>query len=372
MELNVGKTGPRDPDRPHMLETFVPGRSNQYAYKAAVQILRDRRVVFNPLVFLGSSGMGKTHLLQGLVNAFGKSSRNGKAHYTSSHEFATSFLRSLRQKKTARFRSYFRSLSLLALDDFQALSGKRRIQEEFLHTFDALMNRGGRVVIATTLHPGEISGIDERLRQRLLGGLLLRIREPDFPARLSIVRRQSERMNQTLCEGVLEYLARHVRRNVRELIGAVTRLSAYAALEGREIGVREAEMLLADQFDRARGEDLPQGVIKAVCELCRIEPTELLGSSRRRRVVRARKVVFYLLRAHSELSLGEIGELVGGRKASTVRAAVKEVDREIGTEGDLGKLAGNIEERLGLRRGPDGSGGEEDGGSAGPEEGPGG
>ncbi len=332
------------------LESFVPGAANRSAYRAVQQLLQDQQVLYNPLVVFGSCGTGKTHLLRGLVLAHRHSKRRGSAHYASAYDFAEAFTSSLRQKKVKRFRSYYRSLDLLALDDFQALSGKARVQEEFLHTFDALVNRGARVVVATTMRMGDIRGLKDRLRQRLMGGLLVHIRQPDFRTRLSIVRGESVRMRHALCEDVMEFLARHVRRNVRELLGAVTRLSAYAALEGRKIGVAEAQKLLADQLEGERQGDVPQRIIGAVCEAYAVGTEDLLGASRRRRIVVARKLLFYLLRTHMDLSLREIGELVGGRKAPTVRAAVRDVEQELRKGSELGKRIEALKRTLDLGR----------------------
>jgi chromosomal replication initiator protein len=326
----------------------VAGTVNRSAHRAVLQVLRGGYDRFNPLVVFGGSGMGKTHLLRGLVIGARQAGGVAAVHYASGDDFASAFRSSLVQRKVKRFRSYFRSLDLLALDDLQAFSGKRRVQEEFLHTFDALVNRGGRVVVATASHPRDIPALEDRLRQRLAGGLLVRLREPDFGTRLSIVRGESVRMNHTLCEEVMNFLARHVRRNVRELIGAVTRLSAYAALEGGTIGLEEAQRLLVDHLETDRTDDLPPRIVQAVCEAYRISAEELRGRCRRRRVVRARKLACHLLRAHGSLSLREIGGLLGGRKASTVRAAVRDVERELAAGGEVAEQIRELQRALGL------------------------
>lgn len=345
---------PRAPDAPRpsrhrRLDAFVPGANNRAAYRAVTQLLHDPRFAFNPLFMYGASGTGKTHLLQGLAGAYRQEKPRQKTACVTGDEFSGSFRANLRQKQIKRFRAYYRSLDLFVVDDFQHLAGKQATQQEFLHTFDALCNRGGKVVIASGSHPGDLAGIGDRLRQRLVGGLVVKLSTPDFRARLAILRNESARMRRQLPEDVLVYLARRATRNMRDLIGGVTRLGAYASLEGRAIGLEEARTLLADQFDGAAGKgDLGAQILAEVCRQCDVSAEDLGSPSRRRRVVLARKIAMYLLRAHADLSLREIGVLVGGRKAPTVRSALRDVEAELAREGPVAAAAAHIAGTLGL------------------------
>ncbi|HNS00619.1 MAG TPA: DnaA/Hda family protein [Planctomycetota bacterium] len=345
---------PRPPDAPRAarhrrLDAFVPGASNRAAYRAVTQLLHDPRFAFNPLVMYGASGTGKTHLLQGLASAYRQEKPRQKTACVTGDEFSGAFRANLRQKQIKRFRAYYRSLDLFVVDDFQHLAGKQQTQQEFLHTFDALCNRGGRVVIASGSHPGDLAGIGDRLRQRLVAGLVVKLSTPDFRARLAILRNENARMRRQLPEDVLVYLARRVTRNMRDLIGGVTRLGAYASLEGRMIGLEEARTLLADQLDGGTGkDDLGAQIIAEVCRQCDVGAEDFGGASRRRRLVSARKLAMYLLRAHGDFSLREIGALVGGRKASTVRSALRDVEAELAREGPAAAAAARIAGALGL------------------------
>jgi len=330
-----------------LLDRFVVGRENEPAYRAVLQVARGERAGFNPLVIVGPPGTGKTHLVRGLAEAYSRSGGK-KVRYLSSYDFASSFRASLLQHRTDRFRAYFRSLDLLILDDLQGLAGKKTVQEEFLHTFDALLHRGGSMVVASAAAPSAMKDLDKRLRQRLLGGLVVRLREPAFPTRLTIAKREAAKAARPLGEGVAEFLARNVKRNIRDLISAVTRLSAYAALEGRHIGVTEAQKLLAEQLQGQGGPRPAERVLEVVCSAWGVSREELQGRLRPRRISDARKAACYLLRRHTDLSLCEIGIVLGGRKASTVQSAVRDVERDIAVGDPLGKQVEALSIQLGF------------------------
>ena len=340
---------PRHAPAAARLETFVPGSVNGAAYRAVVQVLREDALQFNPLLIFGGSGTGKTHLLQGLSAAYERTHASARVRFTTGDEFAAAFRQGLRQREIKKFRGYYRSLDLLAVDDLQQVCGKRQTQEEFLHTFDTLVNRGCRVVIGSTAHPADIEAMPARLRQRLLAGLVVRLRQPDVRTRLAIARGENDRLRRLLSDDVVGFLARHAGANVRELIGAVTRLGAYTTLEGRTISVEEARVLLVDQVDGTRANDLTGRVLDAVSELAGLRREELTGDTRRRRVVFGRKLAMYLLRTHAGLSLRETGRALGGRTAPTVRSAVSDVREALGTNGETGPVVERLERMLGLR-----------------------
>ncbi len=335
--------------RHQRLDAFVPGTSNRTAYRAVTQLLHDPRFAFSPLLMYGASGTGKTHLLRGLAHAYRHDKPRARAACVTGDEFSGSFRANLKQKQIRKFRDYYRSLDLLVMDDFQHLTGKPQTQEEFLHTFDALSNRGCKVVIASSVHPGELAGIGDRLRQRLLAGLVVRLSQPDFRARLAIIRNENARMRRQLPEDVLVFLARQVSGNMRDLIGGVTRLGAYASLEGRTIGVEEARGLLAEQLGGGENAgELVARIVGAVCDGYGLRKGDLEGGSRRRRIVLARKAAVYLLRAHADLSLREIGVLIGGRKAPTVRSALRDMEGEVAKGSPVAKEIEQLASALGL------------------------
>ncbi len=350
-ERKTSEDREKEPYRDHMsLETFVHSRSNSMAYRAALNVINEKKAGFNPLVIFGDSGIGKTHLLKGFSEKFKKVNPRLKSHYIASEGFSSAFRSSIQRKKIKNFRKFYRSLDLLVIDDFHALTKKTKTQIEFLHTFDSLANQGKSVVVASSEHPGAINGLQYSLRQRLMGGLIIRLQQPDLGSRKQIVENGMRRMKQTLGGSVVSFLAEKFTTNVRDLVGAATRLGAYASLEGRKITVPEARILLSDylaEHEQQHG-SLQNKIIDVVCRQYAVTEQEMCSYSRKRTVTRARKLAVYLLRRHMDFSLREIGDLMGGRKAPTIRAAVRDIENELASGGRFMELFERVTSQLGL------------------------
>jgi len=341
-----GTCAPSKPARPHRdasatlglnrgqtLETFVEGRSNRVAYRAAREVARQPGSFYNPLFVYGDTGQGKTHLLMGIAQAMLAKDPKLKIHYGSGEHFANAFVGSLRSGDIRRFREKFRSLDVLIVDDVHLLVSKRHTQEEFLHTFNALGDGGSQIVLASDAHPNAIQQLAKGLVGRFVSGLVVRIDPVDFETRLKILRAASQRASIPLGEDVLRAVAQAFDTNVRDLMGAFTRLLAVASLERRPIGREQALEVLADLLRNPRRSVGPREILREVAAFYRSPVEEIEGPGKARRVARARQVAMYLLRVSTDRSLAEIGRLLGGRSHGTVAAAIRKVE-SLTTAGD--------------------------------------
>lgn len=347
------RPGDKTSGRPHRylnLDTFIPGQFNKTAHRAVLHVLRESKTVFNPLLVLGSSGIGKTHLLQGLVHAYQENNPRLKAHYVCSDEFCYGFRTSLRQKSIKKFRHYYRSLDLLVVDDFQLMIRKTKTQLEFLHTFDTLLNKGKKIVIASNAHPGDIQDLSNPLKQRLVSGLVVRLRTPCLKTRQMIIHNESRRLKRKFTADVVAYLASRFNRNIRELIGAVTRLAAYASLERCQLDLAATQKLLAGQFHELTPEDIKANILQVAGQHFDLTPADLCGASRKRRIVQARKLAIYLMRTYLNISLRDIGDALGGRKAPTIRSAVRDIEKQMKSQDEMRAMVKRLAHNLGLEK----------------------
>ncbi len=312
-----GSLGPLVPK--YQFENFVVGPSNRFAHAAAMAVAEQPGSQYNPLFIYGSAGLGKTHLL----HAAGHHTRNlypaKRVRYVSSERFFTEFIDGVRRKRMDEFKSYYRTIDLLLLDDVQFFEGKEQILEEFFHTFNTLYEAGKQVVISSDRHPKHLLSVEDRLRSRFEWGLLTDIQPPDVETRLAILRLNVEYAPQAVPEPVLQFIAEHVSDNIRELEGALTRVTAYAALTRAVIGLPMAMDVLQDLVQAADDTPVtPADIIAATSESFGVSATDLTGPSRKQPLARARQVAMYLCRELTDLSLPKIGREFGGRDHTTV------------------------------------------------------
>lgn len=325
-----GRTRQRRDDTPAplrcRLHDFVVGQNNRLAYSAAQAMVSDQRAPFHPLFIHGSCGVGKTHLLQGICNALTGIVRDGRPvawRYVTGEQFTNEFVRAIRTKSFGQFRARFRQLDLLAIDDVHFLASKKAIQEEFLHTFNAIAAAGKQVVLASDAHPRMVGELSEHLASRFVAGMVVKIDAPDEATRMTILLRKAAAMKLKIARDILQYVARHVRASVRELEGALFKLSALSALGGKAVDLQMARDALADHLART-GSVLTVGDIEAaVAAFFGITPADIQSSRRTRTVSAARMVAMYLARRHTAMSYPEIGRFMGKNHSSVVLAVQK-------------------------------------------------
>ncbi|MFN2198832.1 MAG: chromosomal replication initiator protein DnaA [Anaerolineales bacterium] len=302
-------------NRRYSFSNFVVGASNRLAHAACMAVAENPAEAYNPLFLYGGVGLGKTHLLHAIGNHGAQHGLN--VLYVSSEEFTNDLINAIRTHTTQAFREKYRRIDVLLIDDIQFIAGKESTQEEFFHTFNTLHGQNKQVVISSDRPPKAMVTLEERLRSRFEWGLTADIQPPDFETRVAILRYKRERGGYTLPDEILELIARRVQSNIRELEGALTRVAAYASLSGKAVTPQLVETALADLLPR-RSELEPDEVVRTVAEAFGVAVDRMIGRDRSRQVAMPRQIAMYLMREEGNMSLPQIGEVLGGRDHTTV------------------------------------------------------
>lgn len=321
----------------HRMDDFVVGECNRLAFSAARAVASGSAVPFNPLFLHGPCGVGKTHLLQGVCNAVDSVQRDGKPmswKYVTAEQFTNEFISSLRAKKLDEFRGRYRRLDLLAIDDVHFLANKKATQDEFLHTFNTLASSGAQVILASDAHPKLVGELNAQLVSRFVAGMVVKIEAPDLATRVEVLSRRAARLNVKAAPEVLEYIARHIRGSVRELEGALMKLSALAALEAKPLTLELATEALAEHFARTESVVTLGDIEATVAAYFGITPADIHSSRRVKTVTVARMVAMCLARRHTRMSYPEIGRFMG-KNHSSVILAVQRMEKLLSADGNL-------------------------------------
>ncbi len=303
-------------------DNFVVGASNRLAHAACMAVAENPAQSYNPLFLYGGVGLGKTHLLHAIGNL--ARSRGQQVLYVSSEEFTNDLINAIRTHNTPAFRDRYRRIDVLLIDDIQFIAGKESTQEEFFHTFNTLHGQDKQIVLSSDRPPKAMNTLEERLRSRFEWGLTADIQPPDLETRIAILRAKAERSHHAVPGPILEMIARMFTSNIRELEGALTRVVAYADLRGKPLTEDLVNVALTDLIPQ-RNTFEPSRVVDVVARVFGISSEKLLGRNRTREVALPRQVVMYLLRQEGNVSLPQIGELVGGRDHTTVIYACEKV-----------------------------------------------
>jgi len=316
----------------YTFDTFVAGSSNRFAHAAANAVAEAPAKAYNPLFIYGSSGLGKTHLLHAIGHYVRQIYPGFRVRYVNSEEFTNEFINSIRDDRASTFQSLYRDVDVLLIDDIQFLAGKVQTQEEFFHTFNALHNNSKQVVITSDLPPKQLTGFEERLRSRFEWGLITDVQAPDLETRIAILRKKTLQERMSAPDEVLEYIATRITSNIRELEGALIRVTAFASLNRQPVDFSLAEIVLKDLVPSDKPVQITIGTIQAETAVYyALTVEDLCSSSRSRQLVTARQIAMYLCRELTELSLPKIGQAFGGRDHTTVMHAdrkIRELMRE--------------------------------------------
>jgi chromosomal replication initiator protein len=316
----------------YTFDTFVIGASNRFAHAASVAVAEAPAKAYNPLFVYGESGLGKTHLLHAIGDYAQHLYPGVRVRYVNSEEFTNDFINAIRDERAGAFQRRYRDVDVLLIDDIQFLQGKEGTQEEFFHTFNALHNTNKQVVITSDLPPKKLSGFEERMRSRFEWGLITDVQPPDLETRIAILRKKAVGERLLAPDEVLEYIASKISTNIRELEGALIRVTAFANLNRQPVDLALAEVVLRDLITDDDAREITVGTIMAqTADYFGLTIEDLSGSSRSRVLVTARQIAMYLCRELTELSLPKIGQAFGGRDHTTVMHANKKV-RELMTE----------------------------------------
>ena len=319
-----GISAPLDPR--FTFQNFIVGKPNELAFAAARRVADSVSSPFNPLFLYGGVGLGKTHLMHAIAWHIRSKSPERSIIYMSAEKFMYQFIRALRYKDTMAFKEQFRSVDILMIDDVQFISGKDNTQEEFFHTFNALVDQNRQVVISADKSPTDLEGIEERMKSRLGWGLVADIHPTTYELRLGILQSKAEQLSAEMPPKVLEYLAHKITSNVRELEGALNRIVAYANLVGRDITLESTQEVLHDLLRANDRRVTIEEIQKRVAEHYNVRLSEMHSARRARAVARPRQVAMYLAKQLTSRSLPEIGRKFGGRDHTTVMHAVRKID----------------------------------------------
>ena len=324
-------------------ETFVVGPSNKLAYAASMAVAEHPAQNYNPLLIYGDSGLGKTHLLTAIQTEIKRTHPDFVIMYVTCEQFTNELIAAIRAGSTEDFRMKYRVADLLLVDDIQFIAGKESTQEEFFHTFNSLHDAHKQIVIASDRPAKEIKSLEERLRTRFEWGLTADVQPPDFETRVAIVKRKAELLHLDLPEDVAEFIANHLKNNIRQLEGAVKKLNAYYMLEGIQPVISVAQNAIKDILNETQ--PVPVTIEKIIGEVSRtfnVSPADIRGTKRNANVASARRVAIYILREVTGMSMEEIGREFSGRDHSTIVYSLKTMERDMKNDQHLRETVSDI------------------------------
>lgn len=327
----------------YTFHNFVVGASNRLPHAACMAVAENPARAYNPLFLYGGVGLGKTHLLHAIGNEVAR--RGLTVLYVSSEEFTNDLIHAIRTQSTPAFREKYRRTDILLIDDIQFIAGKESTQEEFFHTFNTLHGQDKQIVMSSDRPPKAMVTLEERLRSRFEWGLTADIQPPDFETRVAILRHKAERSGHNLPDDILELIARRVQSNIRELEGALTRVAAYALLRGETVSPALVEAALADLLPR-RSELEPRHILQAVADSFGVAVDRIFSRDRSKQVAISRQIAMYLLREEANLSLPQIGDILGGRDHTTVMYGCEKVADMLERDDRLRRQVVDIREQL--------------------------
>jgi chromosomal replication initiator protein len=331
----------------YTFDGFVIGSGNQFAHAAARAVGERPSKAYNPLFLYGGVGMGKTHLMQAIGHEIKTRNPQMAICYLSAEKFTNEMINALRNNKMTSFRDKYRNMDVLLVDDIQFLASKERTQEEFFHTFNALHESMRQIVIASDRPPKELAEIEDRLRSRFEWGLIADIQPPDLETKVAILQKKAESERVSLPTDVALYIASNIRSNVRELEGALIRLTAYVSLTGRDLSMLTAQEVLKNLIDSQMRKITIEAVQRAVSDQFGLRPAEIKAKNNSHSIVYPRQIAMYLAKQLTEASLPEIGRQFGGKHHTTVLHSVEKITELRKTDKDLNRLLNKLTEILG-------------------------
>ncbi len=327
----------------YIFDTFVVGLSNRLAHAACLAVAEKPAAQYNPLFLYGGVGLGKTHLLHAIGHV--AVSNRLQVLYVSSEEFTNELINAIRAQNTPDFRDKYRTIDVLLIDDIQFIAGKEATQEEFFHTFNTLHGNGKQIVMTSDRPPKALVTLEDRLRSRFEWGLTADIQAPDLETRTAILRDKAESQGALIPDAVIDFIARQVQSNIRELEGALNRVLAYARLTGSPLTPELAATALADLVARPTAVTLDE-VVTTVADYYSVSRDDVLGRGRNKELVHPRQIVMYLAREELQMTLPQIGEALGGRDHTTVIYGVEKITQSIGSDDIIRREILAIREKL--------------------------
>jgi len=319
----------------YTFETFIVGPFNQLAHAAAKAVLERPGLTYNPLFIYGSTGHGKTHLIQAVGNYFKKTHANKKVLYVTSERFAVDYINAVRSGHANTFKDQYRQYDVLIMDDIQFIANTEKTQEELFHLFNALRDNNKQIVFSSDKHPSLLNGFEDRLKGRFSGGMIAEIPEPDVESRTAIIRAKIEQHGFSIPEDIITYIAENVRGNIRELEGVLNMIVCRSQLKGKAISYTDVRALIKHNTKPSKGVSVEE-VVRRIAHYYDIAEKSIYEKTRKKEVVRPRQVIMYVLREEFNISYPSIGEKLGGRDHTTVIHSCEKIKEEIKTNNSLG------------------------------------
>ena len=331
----------------YTFSNFIVGSANRLAHAAALSVAERPGHAYNPLFLYGGVGLGKTHLMHAIGNAVAAKFPRKRILYATSEKFTNDFINSIREQKMEDFRNRYRRIDVLLIDDIQFIAERERTQEEFFHTFNAIHEAGKQIVLSSDRPPKAITTLEERLRSRFEWGLIADLTPPDLETRIAILRSKAEDQLNMIPAEVIEFIARKVVSNVRELEGALNRVIAYASMSGMPINNELASAVLSNvMYNPKKRSITPQRIVRAVADYYGVNLDQLRSSKRDRAIVVPRQIAMYLSREETDISLLRIGAELGGRDHSTVLHACDKIARELAENDEMRREISAVREMI--------------------------
>ena len=325
-DVYVGKEDGLNPR--YVFDSFVIGPFNELAYAAAQAVLKKPGIMYNPLFIYGSTGFGKTHLIQSIGNGVKKQNPNKKIQYVSSEKFSTDYVNSLQNNKISEFKEKYRKYDVLIMDDIQFLVGKEKTQEELFHLYNALYENNKQIIFSSDKHPNYINGLEDRLKSRFGSGMIVEITMPDFESRLAILNEKLKQQQVSIPEELVSYIAETIQASIRELEGTLNLVVCQAQLKNKVLSLNEVKTLIKNNAKPTKPVSI-KDIVKTVTSFYNIDERFIYEKTRRKEVVKPRQVLMYILREDFNISYPLIGQKLGGRDHTTVIHSCEKIKVDI-------------------------------------------
>lgn len=325
----------------YTFETFVVGPFNELAFAASQAVIKRPGITYNPLFFYGSTGHGKTHLIQAVGNYIKNSSPDKRVHYVTSEKFTMDYLNSLKENKVNYFKEKYRKYDVLIMDDIQFFSNTEKTQEELFHVFNTLYDNNKQIIFSSDKHPNFIPNLEDRLRSRFSAGMIIDIPQPDHESRVAILKTKSQNQSFTLSDEVSQFLAASITGNIRELEGVLNSVICQSQLKNKELNINEIKSLIKNNA-KPKKTISPKEVIKIIADFYNIDEESIYEKTRRKEIIKPRQLIMYILREDFSISYPSIGQKLGGRDHTTVMHSCEKIKNEIKTNQSLAQEINQI------------------------------
>jgi chromosomal replication initiator protein len=329
----------------YTFETFIIGSFNELAHAAAQAVIKSPGLMYNPLFIYGSTGHGKTHLIQAVGNHIKTASPSKRIFYMTSEKFGQDCMNALQTQKMSVFKEKYRKYDVLIMDDIQFFSDKQKFQEELFHLFNTLYDNNKQVIFSSDKHPHFITGLEERLKSRMSAGMIVDISQPDQESRIAILASKARTQGLSLSQEVIDYLAQTISGNIRDLEGALNTLIIHSQLKGREVSVADVRSLVKSNQKPKRSVAV-KDVVKVISDFYSIEEGSIYEKTRKKEVIKPRQIIMYILREDFNISYPSIGEKLGGRDHTTVIHSCEKIKEDLKSDQGLGQELSQIRNLL--------------------------